>query len=267
MNEVKEKTAETIRWSVAQGIGHIVFDRADGPHTLALAATAALARAVDEVAAAKPRVVLLSGSGDLFCAGGNIAEMRRHAEALGIYISELVGIAHPALQRLSELPIPVVTAINGPVGGGGIGWALCGDFALAAASMKLRTGYVAIGLSPDMGASYFVTRRIGSMRARQLFMLSDPIDARQCLEIGLVDEVVPDAELAARAQALCERLARAPTGSLAKIKQLCEGAMQRGLQTQMALEKSLLEECTRSSDASEGLQAFLEKRAPRFTGG
>src|SRR3989339_702843 len=98
---------------------------------------------------------------------------------------ELVGIAHPALLRLSELPVPVVTAINGPVGGGGIGWALCGDFALAAASMKLRTGYAAIGLSPDMGASHFIARRVGSMRARQLFMLSDPVDARQCLELGL----------------------------------------------------------------------------------
>jgi 2-(1,2-epoxy-1,2-dihydrophenyl)acetyl-CoA isomerase len=145
-----------------------------------------------------------------------------------------------------------------------VGWALCGDFALAAASMKLRTGYVALGLSPDMGASYFVTRRVGAMRARQLFMLSDPIDARQCLEMGLVDEVVPDSELAQRAEALCARLAAAPRGSLAKIKHLCEGAMQRGLQAQLALEQALLQECTHSQDAREGLQAFLEKRAPRF---
>ena len=107
---------------------------------------------------------------------------------------------------------------------------------------------------------------VGSLRARQLFMLSDPVDARQCLDFGLVDKVVPDAELGARAQALCERLARAPTASMAGIKQLCEGAARRNLHEQMALEKSLIETRARSSDASEGVQAFLEKRAPRFSG-
>ncbi|MCG2656113.1 MAG: enoyl-CoA hydratase-related protein [Hydrogenophaga sp.] len=263
---MEEQTADNVRWSVAGDIGRIVLDRSDGPHTISLASTAALARAVAEIAAAKPRVVLLTGSGTIFCAGGDIAEMRQHAGTLDVYIDELVGIAHPALLRLSELPVPVVTAINGPVGGGGIGWALCGDFALAAASMKLRTGYAAIGLSPDMGASHFITRRIGSLRARQLLMLSDPIDARRCLDFGLVDEVVPDAELGARAQTLCERLARAPTASMAGIKQLCEGAARRNLHEQMALEKSLIEARARSSDASEGVQAFLENRAPRFSG-
>lgn len=132
--------------------------------------------------------------------------------------------------------------------------------------MKLRTGYAAIGLSPDMGASPFITRRIGSLRARQLLMLSDPIDARRCLDFGLVDEVVPDAELGARAQTLCERLARAPTASMAGIKQLCVGAARRNLHEQMAFEKSLIEARARSSDASEGVQAFLEKRAPHFSG-
>ena len=137
---MEEQTADNVRWSVAGDIGRIVLDRSDGPHTISLASTAALARAVAEIAAAKPRVVLLTGSGTIFCAGGDIAEMRQHAETLDVYIDELVGIAHPALLRLSELPVPVVTAINGPVGGGGIGWALCGDFALAAASMKLAQG-------------------------------------------------------------------------------------------------------------------------------
>ena len=263
---MKEQTSDTIRWSVAGDIGRIVLDRSDGPHTISLAFTAALAQAVAEVAAAKPRVVLLTGSGGIFCAGADIPELRQYAEALDVHVDKLISTLHPTVLQLSELPMPVVTAINGPVGGGGIGLALCGDFALAAASMKLRTGYAAIGLSPDMGTSHFITRRIGSIRARQLFMLSDPVDARQCLELGLVDEVVPDADLGARAQALCERLARAPTASMASIKQLCEGAARRNLHEQMALEQHLIEARTRSSDAREGLQAFLEKRAPRFSG-
>lgn len=99
---MEEQTADNVRWSVAGDIGRIVLDRSDGPHTISLPSTAALARAVAEIAAAKPRVVLLTGSGTIFCAGGDIAEMRQHAGTLDVYIDELVGIAHPALLRLSD---------------------------------------------------------------------------------------------------------------------------------------------------------------------
>lgn len=132
--------------------------------------------------------------------------------------------------------------------------------------MKLRTGYAAIGLSPDMGATYFMARRVGAVRAKQLFMTSDPIDAQRCLDWGIVDALVPDAELAAHAEALCQRLADAAPQSLANIKRLCDGAALRELEAHLALEKSLLIACAASADGREGVRAFIERRAPRFSG-
>jgi 2-(1,2-epoxy-1,2-dihydrophenyl)acetyl-CoA isomerase len=182
-------------------------------------------------------------------------------------VGDILTVLHPALARLAALPVPVVTAINGSVGGAGLGLALCGDFAYASSSMKLRTGYAAIGLSPDAGSSYFLTRRVGATRAKQLFFLSDAVSAQQCLEWGIVDAVFPDEQLMQAAQALCARLAVSATGSIAAIKQLCDGADGRTLTEHLALEKTLLQARARSNDAREGVNAFLERRAARFTGG
>src|SRR5690606_6023810 len=110
-------------------------------------------------------------------------------------VDETVAPLHPAMLRLHESPAPVVTAVNGPIGGAGVGLALSADFVLAASSMKLRTGYVALGLSPDAGTAYYLARRVGPVRAQQWLMLSDPIDAQSCLQHGAVDALHPEGEL------------------------------------------------------------------------
>lgn len=156
--------------------------------------------------------------------------------------------------------------MNGPLGGAGIGLALCADFVLAAESVKLRTGYAAIGLSPDLGASYFLARRVGAVRAQQWFMLSETIDAQRCLAHGVVDALHPDAELAGAAENLALRLAQAATASLAGIKALCSGLPARDLQAHLSLEHQLLTARASGADAQEGVRAFVERRAPRFTG-
>jgi 2-(1,2-epoxy-1,2-dihydrophenyl)acetyl-CoA isomerase len=160
----------------------------------------------------------------------------------------------------------VVAALNGPVAGAGIGLALCADFVLGAASTKLRTGYAAIGLSPDVGASYFLARRVGAVRAQQWLMLSDTIDAQRCLRHGVIDELYADDELADAAEKLVTRLAGTARGSLAAIKTLCRGLPARGLQEHLKLEHALLASCARSPEAQEGIRAFVERRPPRFIG-
>ena len=133
-------------------------------------------------------------------------------------------------------------------------------------SMKLRTGYTAIGLSPDAGASFFLARRVGPERAKQLFFLSEPIDAQRCLALGIVDEVHPDDAFGAAVEAMVARLAAAATGSLGRVKRLCDGIGARGLGEHLALERDLLQQSACSQDAREGTRAFLDRRAPRFSG-
>ena len=260
------KTVDGIGWGVADGIGRIILKRPEHANALAHAASRALVRAIHEVLDGQPRVVVLTAEGRIFCAGGDINEFVAAGPTLGALVDDVLTPLHPALHRLATAPVPIVTVVNGPVAGAGIGLALCGDFVLGAESMKLRTGYAAIGLSPDAGASYFLARRAGALRAQQWLMLSEAIDAQHCLQYGVIDALYPDAELAAAAEALVLRLARSASASLAGIKTLCSGLPTRDLQAHLALEKLLLVDRAGSADGREGVRAFLEKRQPAFSG-
>ncbi len=158
----------------------------------------------------------------------------------------------------------VVTALNGAVGGGGIGVALCADLVIAAESAKLGGGYSAIGLAPDAGASWELTRRAGAMRAKELLITNRAISAAQCLEWGIVNAVVPDAELTQTVDRLAADLAGAAHGSLMAIKTLIDGQAGRSLAEQFALEQQLMVRAAGTSDAREGVEAFLQKRKPNF---
>ncbi|MDN6887629.1 enoyl-CoA hydratase-related protein [Variovorax sp. CAN2819] len=258
--------SEGIAWGVEERIGRIVLKRPERANAIGARSSRTLVRAIDEVLAGKPRAILLTGEGRVFCAGGDIGEFVAAGEALPALVDEILDRLHPALLRLSNNPAPLVVAVNGSVGGAGVGLALCGDFVLAAESMKLRTGYAAIGLSPDAGASYFLARRVGPVRAQQLLMMSDAIDSQRCLAWGAVDAIYPDAELGAASDALAARLANGASASFAGIKTLCAGAPARPFEEHLALEHKLLRERAGSADAREGVAAFVAKRAPRFTG-
>ena len=259
-------TEEGVGWEISDDIGRIVLKRPERANALGLKSSRALVHAIDEVLARKPRAILLTGEGRVFCAGGDIEEFVAAGEGLPALVDDILEPLHPALLRLSTNAAPLVVAVNGPAGGAGVGLALCGDFVLAAESMKLRTGYAAIGLSPDAGASYFLARRVGPVRAQQLLMLSDAIDSQRCLAWGAVDALHADAELAAASEALVVRLARGASASFGGIKALCAGAPGRPFEEHLAMERKLLRERAGSADAREGVAAFMAKRAPRFIG-
>ncbi|MFP5461654.1 MAG: enoyl-CoA hydratase/isomerase family protein, partial [Gammaproteobacteria bacterium] len=136
-----------VLWSVENGVGRITLNRPERANAVGLASSRALAAAIDAVVAAAPKVVVLTGRGPRFCAGGDIDEFVADQENMARLIGEILAPLHPALLRLANLPAPVITAVNGPVGSAGIALALCGDIVLAADTMKLRAGYSAIGLT------------------------------------------------------------------------------------------------------------------------
>lgn len=250
----------SVDWMLDGGIGRIVLRRPDKANALDFAMARQLAQAIHEVLSREPRVVLLAAEGTIFCAGGDIDEFVSVGVGLAALVDRVLELVHPAVHRLATAPIPVVSAVSGPIGGAGIGLALCADFVLASESMKLRTGYAALGLSPDLGASYFLARRVGVVRATQWFMLSDPVDARTCLDSGVVDAVYPACELAGAAEALVVRLAQAAPASTAAIKKLCESLQAGELQLHLQREHELLRCLAATADGLQRVRAFVERR-------
>lgn len=253
-----------VLWSVENQVARITLNRPQAANAIGLASSRALSEAIDAVVAAAPRVVVLTGSGARFCAGGDISEFVAGQDDMQGLIDRILVPLHPALLRLATMPAPVITAVNGPLGGAGIALALCGDIVLAADTMKLRAGYSAIGLTPDAGASWFLSRRVGASKAKELFMLNDTLSADECLRLGIVNAVYPAAELEQRTREMVDRLLAGAAGALARIKILCDGAGQRDLADQLALEHQMMLMSAASADAREGVQAFAQKRAPKF---
>lgn len=225
-----------------------------------IAATAAIRQGV---AAGCVRAVLLCGRGGHFCAGGDIRAFAA-SEDLSARLDRALPEVHESIRTLAALPVPVVSAINGSIGGGGIGLALCADIGLAAESMKLRGGYSAIGLSPDLGVSWALTRLAGPMRTKQILFTNRMFSAQECLAMGLVAEIHPDAALSGAAHSLAARLANGATGSFARIKTQVDLAWLQTLEQHLAVEHADIVAAADSADAREGALAFLEKRTPRF---
>jgi 2-(1,2-epoxy-1,2-dihydrophenyl)acetyl-CoA isomerase len=243
----------------------ITFNNPARANALDLAMAQAFAAAIEQVAGDKSiRALLITANGKQFCVGGDVNAFADTSRPLVDTLRGLLEPVHAALRLVSLLEIPVVCAINGAVGGGGIGLGLCGDIVLAAESMKLRGGYSAIGLTPDVGGSWFVTRRAGAARARDIFLTNRPISSAECLHMGLVDAVHPDAELASAARALGHQLAKGPAQAQARIKALISAASHHSLLQHLDAERDSMFASGETEDGHEGIRAFIEKRAPKF---
>ncbi len=257
--------SEPVLLEYREGVAFVTLNRPDQANVISNEMAAALSTVIDRIASdAALRAVLITGRGPQFCGGGNISDFVQAGDDLSTQILAFLPSLQQSLLRLASLPVPVVSAVNGPVGGGGIGLALCADIVLAAESMKLRGGYSAIGLTPDIGVSWWLARLVGPMRAKQILFTNTAWDARQCLAAGLVAEVYPDDALAEAAHKLVGKLARGAGGSLARIKDLVDGVAHRTFAEQLDLEVRYMAQSAASADAREGVRAFMEKRAPRF---
>lgn len=259
-------TLHGIEWTAESWVSSIVLDRVTHHNALGFATATALAQAIAEVLAAQPRVVVVKARGPIFCAGGDIQEFAAAGDQLPELVNRILDQLLPAYFQLAQASCPVVTVVGGPVGGAGIGLALCGDFVLASETMKLRTGYSAIGLSPDVGASYFLARRVGAVRAQQWLMLSQAVDAERCLAAGAVDQIFPAHALEAATQDLIDQLCHAAPASLAAIKKLSTQGPGLTLQEHLRMEQQLLKACASTPDAREGISAFVQKRPAVFQG-
>lgn len=227
-----------------------------------------LLAAVREVAADDSvRALLLTGTGRAFCVGQDLAE---HIESLRSNAATSLSVVedeyNPLILALSALRVPVVVGINGAAAGAGLGIALAGDLRVAAAGAKFTTAFAGVGLSSDSALAARLVHSVGGSRAAQLLLLPDPFPAETAEQWGLVHRVVPAEEVLPEAQALAARLANGPTAAYRAMKSVLATAATDSLDETLALEGRLQTRLGQTADHREAVEAFLEKRAPRFTG-
>ncbi len=210
------------------------------------------------------RCVLVRAQGRFFSVGGDIRAFAAAGDALGLFVRRLTATLHMATARLVALSKPVVVAVNGPAAGAGLSLALAGDVVMAGASARFTVAYPAIGLSPDLGATYLLPRLVGLRRAQAMLFLGRSLDAQEAHAASLVTDRVPDDRLAEETMAIAERLARMPTRALARTKRLLATASARDLEAQLEREAEAIVACAVEPHAREGIAAFLAGRPAVF---
>src|SRR5579863_386066 len=213
------------------------------------------------------RVVVITGGGRGFCAGGDIVKMAelknsRRSETFRNFLET----GHDLIRQIRQLPKPVVASVNGPAAGGGMNLALACDLRIASDQATFIQAFVRIGLHPDWGGTFFLPRFIGTGRAVEMLFLGEPVKAEEAHRLGLVNYMVPHGRLAAETQKLAARLAAAPPLPLALMKQNLYERLETQLDLMLEAEIAAQMRCFETEDFAEGLKAFLDKRAPTFRG-
>ncbi len=213
------------------------------------------------------RAVLLCGAGPHLSVGGDLPFFARTEDAArSARLRRMTDLYHLALDRLAALEAPVVCAVRGAAAGGGMGLVHVADLVVAAEDAAFALGYAPIGLASDGANSWYLPRVVGMRRAQEMFLLNRRLTGREALEWGLVTEVLPAAEVDARARALADRLAAGPTRALGRMKRLLRQSWTTGLTEQLTAETDEMSAAGASDDAGEGIRAFVAKRRPDFHG-
>src|SRR5689334_35422 len=259
---------EHIQVSEADGIATVTLYRPDRLNAFVGHMRRDLAEVLEHVGSERNvRVVILTGAGRAFCAGGDIAFMaelmqRRDSEEF----SRILGAGRRVILAIRQMTKPVIAAVNGPASGAGCNLALACDLRIAANTATFSQSFAKVGLHPDWGGTYFLPRLVTPNKACEMFFLGESIDANEAARLGIVNQVVAPEELESTTMQLAQRLRAAPPIALAAAKHAVYMSQAAELDEMLRYETEAQLRCFDSDDGHEGVQAFLEKREPRFTG-
>lgn len=250
------------------GITTITLNRPEKLNALAGHMRRDLAEALEAAGSDRAvHVVVITGVGRAFCAGGDVAAMadlieRQDADEF----SRLLGSARRVVTAIRNMTKPVIASINGPAFGAGFNLALACDLRIASSNATFSQSFAKVGLHPDWGGTYFLPRLVTPNKACELFFLGNTIDAEEAQRLGLINFVVAPSELDAETRKLAERLRDAPAIAIGAAKQAVYMSQSAELEEMLRYETEAQMRCFDSDDGAEGVRAFLEKRDPKFTG-
>jgi 2-(1,2-epoxy-1,2-dihydrophenyl)acetyl-CoA isomerase len=254
--------------AVADGVATLTLNRPNRLNALSTPITGGLLEALPRLAEDQAvGAIVLTGAGRAFCSGGDVKSMAEGSveRTLEEAVTHLRGRMEIS-RLLHEIPKPTIAMVNGPAAGAGLSLALACDLRIAAQSARLVTAFANMGFSGDFGGSYFLSKLVGTGKARELYYTSDPLSAADALSLGIVNRVVPDADLVENTMLLARRLASGPRIALTLMKQNFNTAENCTLAQVLDLEARHQVESGRTRDHKEAARAFVEKRNPIFIG-
>jgi 2-(1,2-epoxy-1,2-dihydrophenyl)acetyl-CoA isomerase len=254
---------QTIRLEQSGPIARITLDRPDAANGMNDIMTRELAEAAALCDNDATKVVVLTGSGRFFCAGGDLKSFAT-APSRGRHIKGVADDLHRAISTFARMDAVLITSVNGTAAGAGFSIAVAGDIVLAAESASFTMAYTKVGLSPDGSSSYFLPRLIGITKTKELMLTNRTLSAEEASHWGLVTQVLPDDELAAATDQFAAQMAATAGGSNGAIKALMLATFSSGLEEQMELEGRFIAKRAESADGREGVDAFMAKRKPEF---
>lgn len=254
----------SILFEIKDSVATITFNRPDKYNAFNREMALLMQQKLDECKAAEVRCVLITGAGKAFCSGQDLEEV---VDPAGPKIDTIVGEHYnPIITRIRQLQKPVVAAVNGVAAGAGANIALACDIVIAAQSSSFIQAFSKIGLIPDSGGTFFLPRLVGWQRASALMMLGEKVSADEAERMGMIYKVFPNESFGEEARKMAITLANMPTKGLALTKQLLDNSFENTYEDQLHDEEIYQQRAGSTKDYKEGVQAFLEKRKPNFTG-
>lgn len=259
---------QNIESSVAEGIATIRLNRPEKLNSFAGTMREDLVRTLSDIGENNEvRVIVITGTGRAFSAGGDIDYMQSLQEKRDILaFTTLLSSGAAIVTTIRDLDQPVIAAVNGVAAGAGLNLALACDMRIASSTARFSASFVKIGLHPDWGGTFFLPQLVGASRAMELMMTGRIVEAEEALSIGLVDRVVSDETLMEEVSGVATAIANGPPVAIRDIKKAVYESVNNELRMQVRLETENQIRAFLSTDAAEGMKAFREKRAPKFRG-
>jgi len=211
------------------------------------------------------KAVILTANGKMFCGGGDL-KFLRNVKNIKSTLLKMTNYLHGAIARMAKMNAPVIVAVNGTAGGGGVSLAISGDIVVSVNSAKFTLAYTKAGLSPDASSTFYLPRLIGLRKAKELMLTNRIFSAKEAYEMGMIDRIVEENDLMDSAMEYANTFAKGATNAYGSVKKLLNMSFCNGLETQMDYEGMFISENGSSKDGQEGMLAFSEKRTPIFKG-